>query len=122
VSRLGNILNAIISTKTGTITPSSGFTFGEVNVKERNGVVIVSGYLYRTNGNAFGTTEVMVGTVSGVTMPSQIVRIHTGSGNWHYSPFNNAYAALNTAGEIRVTCQNNTDKRVVFDFEYIVGT
>lgn len=108
-----------IKPKTGTITAVNNFTLYEIKVMERCGVVSISGYA--TRSSAIGTSEVRIGTVSGVTFPTHHIRKHTGTGTQPYSPTNNGYVILTESGGLLCKSASTSDRTIVFDFCYVVG-
>lgn len=107
--------STIKGNRKGNIIAQSGFTANEANVTQVGSLVCVSGYFSKSGG--IGTTEVLVGRISGVDMPSANLRAICGGGQQPYSPSEIAYMVINTAGEIRVKL-NTSRPHVVFDVVY----
>lgn len=105
----------IKGSRKGGINAARGFTVSEVNVTQVGSLVSVSGYVNKSGG--IGTTEVLIGTMTGVDFPSANLRAICGGGNQAYSPTEIAYIAINTAGEIRLKL-NTSRPFAIFDVIY----
>ena len=101
--------------KKGNITVASGFTANEINVTQVGSLVCVSGYFSKSGG--IGTSEVLVGTISRVDLPSAVLRSICGGGSQPYLPQEIAYLAINTSGEIRIKL-NTSRLYVILDVVY----
>lgn len=104
--------------KTGTMTLGNGATaLGEIRVKQSGRVVNVSGYAQGTFSS--GTTGYLLGTISGVDMPSNYIRAVGGCGDQNYYAYNSAYLILDqTTGALTARCSANSSY-VTFNFTYI---
>ena len=104
--------------KTGTMTLGNGATaLGEIRVKQSGRVVNVSGYAQGTFSS--GTTGYLLGTISGVDMPSNYIRAVGGCGSQNYYAYNSAYLILDqTTGDLTARCSANSSY-VTFNFTYI---
>ena len=104
--------------KTGTMTLGNGATaLGEIRVKQSGRVVNVSGYAQGTFSS--GTTGYLLGTISGVDMPSDYIRAVGGCGDQNYYAYNSAYLILDqTTGALTARCSANSSY-VTFNFTYI---
>lgn len=91
---------ADMTAKAGTFTPDSSLTnLGENGIKvwQSGKVVIVSGYLQASFPS---TTNIQVGTISGVGTPQNPIRARGGCGPNAYSTGNDAYVAITRDGKI----------------------
>jgi uncharacterized repeat protein (TIGR02543 family) len=104
--------------KTGTMTLGNGASaLGEIRVKQSGRVVNVSGYAQGTFSS--GTTGYLLGTISGVDMPSDYIRAVGGCGSQNYYAYESAYLILDPAtGNFTARCSANSSY-VTFNFTYI---
>lgn len=104
--------------KTGTMTLGNGATaLGEIRVKQSGRVVNVSGYAQGTFSS--GTTGYLLGTISGVDMPSNYIRAVGGCGSQNYYAYESAYLILDpSTGNFTARCSANSSY-VTFNFTYI---
>lgn len=104
--------------KTGTMTLGNGATaLGEIRVKQSGRVVNVSGYAQGTFSS--GTTGYLLGTISGVDMPSNYIRAVGGCGSQNYYAYNSAYLILDpSTGDFTARCSANSSY-VTFNLTYI---
>lgn len=104
--------------KTGTMTLGNGASaLGEIRVKQSGRVVNVSGYAQGTFSS--GTTGYLLGTISGVDMPSNYIRAVGGCGSQNYYAYESAYLILDqTTGDLTARCSANSSY-VTFNLTYI---
>lgn len=104
--------------KTGTMTLGNGASaLGEIRVKQSGRVVNVSGYAQGTFSS--GSTGYLLGTISGVDMPSNYIRAVGGCGDQNYYAYNSAYLILDqTTGALTARCSANSSY-VTFNLTYI---
>lgn len=104
--------------KTGTMTLGNGATaLGEIRVKQSGRVVNVSGYAQGTFSS--GTTGYLLGTISGVDMPSDYIRAVGGCGSQNYYAYESAYLILDpSTGNFTARCSANSSY-VTFNLTYI---
>lgn len=104
--------------KTGTMTLGNGATaLGEIRVKQSGRVVNVSGYAQGTFSS--GTTGYLLGTISGVDMPSNYIRAVGGCGSKNYYAYESAYLILDpSTGDFTARCSANSSY-VTFNITYI---
>lgn len=121
---LGDQVTQLYSNLTGK-TGSFGWTLDlctviNKQITERAGRVTIVLYGIRTSPIGAANTEIELGTISGVTMPPFPIRVNAATGTEVYYCVNNAYAALSTAGKIKLRLQNSTDRAFIINFEYAV--
>lgn len=104
--------------KTGTMTLGNGASaLGEIRVKQSGRVVNVSGYAQGTFSS--GTTGYLLGTISGVDMPSNYIRAVGGCGSQNYYAYESAYLILDpSTGDFTARCSANSSY-VTFNLTYI---
>lgn len=115
----GPIKNPNPTEKTGTFTPSSGITVSELRVKQIGKVVEV--HFYATKSSTFGSSEVVLGSISGVDSPPTIIRKNCATGAYAYEATTNGYCYLGSTGTIGMLSGNSAHKVVVIDFVYTVN-
>lgn len=111
-------LNGKTSTKVGVFTPASGCTASEVKVYQYGNVCFVNFYV--TKATAFGGSEVNIGAISGIALPSTHVRFQCASGTAPYNAVRCGYALINTNGNINVLLSSSSDTAIVICASYIV--
>lgn len=103
--------------RTGTITAESGITFGELHVIQHGKTVNLSGHAQ--GSFAGGTTGKIIGTISGVSNPSQIIRATCGCGSAAYYAYNSGYFIIETNGNITVRTEVAASA-VTFNVTYLI--
>lgn len=111
-------LNGKTSTKVGVFTPASGCTASEDKVYQYGNVCFVNFYV--TKATAFGGSEVNIGAISGIALPSTHVRFQCASGTAAYNAVRCGYALINTNGNINVLLSSSNDTAVVICVSYTV--
>lgn len=104
--------------KTGTFTPASGITIGDLRVKQIGKIVEVHFYAYKSTG--WGSSELNVGSVSGVTFPPTLLRKDCATGTQAYMALSSAYCFMNGSGAINLLSANASHTYALFDFVYTV--
>ena len=102
---------------TGTFTGETGVTINEDDIKRSGRNVYV--HFYATGSFSGGSSHVL-GTLSGVPMPSKYIRLLVGGGEYAYYATTPVYALLdNTNGQISVYSSTSV-KAIDITFSYIV--
>lgn len=114
----GPMKNPNPTEKTGTFTPSSGITISEGRVKQIGKVCEV--HIVANKNGGFGSSQIVLGTISGVNAPPTIIRTVCGIGAQAYSANTVAYCFLNSMGEIGILPTNGSLPYAVIDFVYTV--
>lgn len=83
----------------GTITPNSGVSISEVEVKREGRTVFIR---FTATAAISANTQMTLGTISGVPIPNQPIRWLTGGGAHPYDASSPVYAILGTSGIIDV--------------------
>lgn len=104
--------------KNGTLTAQNGFTLSEVDVKQIGNVCYVK--FCATNSSGTGTSQIMVAKLSGIALPTTIIRKVCGAGGQVYSTYYTAYSSLTADGDIYVTVPSTSRPSVALEFTYIV--
>ena len=89
-----------LHTKTGTLTLNSGWTGDEIEVKQFGDVVMVKGYFIKSDG--IGTNAIIIGNISGVSLPTSHVRFRVGAGNTADNATISGYGILVNSGQLLV--------------------
>lgn len=112
-------VDALSAVTTGTFTVDAGLENGanHLSIKQNGKVVTVNGYV---SGTIAASTNVNLGTVSGVSMPSEPVRTRGGCGSNAYTTGADAYVSMTTAGKI-VCYAAAAATNVYFSFSYVAS-
>lgn len=105
--------------RTGTLTASSGMTISELRINQTGKVVEV--HFYATKSSAFGSDQVLIGTISGVNLPPDNIRTICGTGTFGWNGNHCAYAVLDSVGKISILASTTTDTVANIDFVYTVN-
>ena len=109
-----------LSGNSGSFTPESGVTISELRIRQTGDVIEV--HFYATLSTALSTSQVTLGTVSGVSLPPANIRTMAGGGAAAYNADKPIYAAITSAGKVNVTNVSGHSgiTVVVFDIVYTV--
>lgn len=82
-------------------------------------MVVINGYV--TNVNLTANTPTQIAKISGVSLPSAVLRTVCGVAiNAYNHPADIAYLAINGSGEISITSDTTGTRAVYFSASYIV--
>lgn len=99
----------------GTLTPNGSFE-SQLTIKQVGRVVSINGFVR----NVSVGSNVLIGTISGVDNPPDVIRTVCGVANQPYQhPEDVAYITLGTNGNLSVTTTASGKKSVYFSFTYI---
>lgn len=120
ITSLNNSLTQCSSVANGTLTlhSSQSSATNNITIKQNNHVVCVWGFLAGITTSSSGTT---IGTVSGVSLPTNNVRFLCSVGSNAYSTGTPTYAVLGTNGSLELgATADGSGRAVYFDIAYIV--
>lgn len=92
-------ISNVSNTKTGSFNPATGVTVSEQDIKQVGNCVYI--HFYVTGTFAAGTSY-NIGSVSGISTPSQRTRWLTGGGANPYNATTPVYATLSTTGGVNI--------------------
>jgi hypothetical protein len=102
----------------GAVSTYEGYTKSEERVRQMGKLVNV--YVVITKSSALGTSENVVGAITGVNPPNETIRFGCNTGAAAYSATKSAYASIAADGTIRVTANNSTDTVCVLNLTYFI--
>ena len=111
-------IGIVLETKVGVFTLGSGWTGDEIEVKQFGDVVMVKGYFIKPGGT--GTNEIIIGNISGVSLPTSHVRFRVGAGNTAYNATLSGYGILAKSGQLLVKLPSS-QTTVTVELTYIAA-
>lgn len=110
-------LNRKTTTIAGTFTKAQSGSSSHIFVRQFGNVVVINGWIEGLTLSA--NAETNIGRISGVPMPSDVIRLRGAAGSAAYLVSNDAYIAIVTNGEVHVTASGGTV--VYFNATYIAN-
>lgn len=105
----------------GSITLTAGYTTGELMVRQSKNTVIVSGVASRIDGGVIGSTQIKLGTITGVSLPQVILRGVSGCSDVAYTVgVKTGFQYMGLDGSIYLWNFDSYTKAISFNFQYIV--
>lgn len=104
------------SLSTGSYSAANGFSASELKINQRGGTVFINGYFTRSSN--IGTSEISIGTFSGVSLPTSNIRFLCGTGANAYSANHACYAIFTPSGNLSILAATSTDKVVDICLSY----
>ena len=107
-----------MAVKTGTFTfePDFGNADSSLNINQSGNVVTINGFI--SNATFPATTNSRIGTISGVSLPRQPIRVRGACGPNAYTPGADAYFGLTIGGMLTVY-PASAGTTVFFSMSYI---
>lgn len=99
----------------GAFTKAQSGSSSHIFVRQFGKVVVINGWI--ENLTLFTSTYTKIGTISGVSMPPDTIRLRGAAGSAAYLVGNDAYIAIITNGDVQVTASGGTV--VYFNATYV---
>ena len=116
-----NSLNSKLTQRTGSLTSFGGYTTGSnLNIRQFGNIVIINGYVELLPIDA--NQEINIGTISGVSLPSEAIRTVCAMSSLAYNPPTSmAYCAISTSGQLKITAPSSGATAMYMNIAYCVA-
>ena len=117
-TEMNNAIQQSTASKVGVVTMSTGTS--NLTVRQSGKTVYVGGWV--SNATITANAEVKIADISGVSLPSDVVRTFCNVGSNAYSVGTVSYISLGTSGGLYVNSSNGgTGKAIYFDICYVAN-
>lgn len=114
-------LNSKIAQKTGSLTSFGGYTTtSNLNIRQVGNIIIINGYVELLSIDA--NQDIYIGTISGVSYPSESIRTICGLASAGYEPPTSiAYCVITTSGQLRIKASASGARAMYVNVTYCVA-